>query len=62
MKKEKIARQIDKARKDLEAIITDLSEIKALGDIEYQAKRIKKVADDLGNASTQIHGSGTGND
>jgi hypothetical protein len=60
MKQDKLLRQINKARQDLEAIILDMSEIKALGDIEFQTKRIKKVADDLGNAGTLIHGSGTG--
>jgi hypothetical protein len=62
MKQDKLLRQINKARQDLEAIILDMSEIKALGDIEFQTKRIKKVADDLGNAGTLIHGSGTGKD
>ena len=62
MKQEKIARQIDKARKDLQAIITDLSEVTVLADIDFQAARIKKVKEDLDKASTQIHGGGTGNE
>ena len=62
MKKEKIARQIDRARKDLEAIMTNLSEAKALRDIPFQVAKVGEVKKDLDLMITQIQGSGTGNE
>ena len=66
MKQEKIIQKLekvlDKAHRELEAVSTDLPETKIGVDLDYQAERIKKVADDLKKAGTLIHGGGTGND
>ena len=62
MKQEKIARQIDKARKDLEKIIIGLVDVRALRDLPFQTERVEKVKKDLDILSTDIQGSGTGNE
>lgn len=51
---------------DLEKLATDLPEVTAPGDAEFQAERLKKIIKRLKDVSdtpsTNIHGSGTGED
>lgn len=43
-------------------IAVDLDEMDDGSDPKHQAKKLKKLADDLLKTSTQVHGSGTGED
>jgi len=59
MNPKQIAKQLDRIQDELMKIATDVAE---LTDGPFQAERIRKQAKKVGGASTQIHGSGTGND
>ena len=60
MKKKQIKLGIDEQVAKLEAIAVDLSETWIAKDAEWQADRVRQVAKDLKDLSTQIHGGGTG--
>ena len=59
----KEAKELIKSIKELRKFETDLGEVKLLGDLDYQVKRLGVLLDALEfDASILIHGSGTGRD
>lgn len=56
--------QLNKIIEDLEKLATDLPEVIAPGDGEFQAQRLKKIIKRLKDIepTPNIHGSGTGED
>ena len=61
MRKE--AKELSKSIKELRKFEVDLAEVKLLGDLDYQVKRLGVLLDDLDDsADVLIHGSGTGSD
>ena len=59
----KEAKELSKSIKELRKFETDLGEVKLLGDLDYQVKRLGVLLDALEfDASILIHGSGTGSD
>jgi len=61
MNTKQMAKKLEKIQTALDKIATDVEELADIG-AQFQAERIRKQAAKVGGASTQIHGSGTGND
>ena len=57
------AKELSKSIKELRKFEVDLAEVKLLGDLDFQVKRLGVLLDALEfDASILIHGSGTGNE
>lgn len=50
-------KKLEQWEKKLRTAVADLRDTRAMSEIEHDAKKVEKVADDI---STQVKGSGTG--
>lgn len=55
-------KELKRITKELRKFHTDLGEVTVMADLDWQVERLGQIVEDLENASTLIHGGGTGHE